>query len=243
MGAEFLFFMDSLFTIDPSRVVEVCENIIRSGLKFEWGCEGRVNFIAKHKEILKTMRRSGCVQIAYGIESGDQEILNKIEKVTTLAQIHTAVINTRKAGIEPIGLFMLGLPGDTNQTIRKTIDLAKKLPLAYAQFAITVPYPGTKLFYDLVEKGRIDQYDWDGFSQYGAFSNRRVVYTPDGLSVEDIYNWQKKALREYYFRYSPLIRTIKNFRLKMVPEFIYSGLMLASGIFYLPKRAQVGHAV
>ena len=231
MGAEFIFIMDSLFTTTIDRVSGVCNRILADGYHIEWGCEGRVNFVSRHPEILPLMKRSGCCQIAFGIESGDQAVLDRANKKIKLAEIEQAVHYTREAGIEPIGLFMLGLPGDNSQTMRATIDLAKKLPLAYAQFSLTVPFPGSLLYYDLVERGELDPYAWDAFSQYSSFSGNTNIYTPSGVSAEELQSWQKKALREYYLRWAPLKRALKMFRPRMIPEMFYSAMMLSGFLF------------
>ncbi|WP_420264341.1 B12-binding domain-containing radical SAM protein [Candidatus Magnetominusculus dajiuhuensis] len=231
MGAEYVFIMDSIFTMLPDRVSAICDGILGRGLKFLWGCEGRVNFTVKFPEVLRLMKKAGCVQIAYGIESGSQHILDRIKKNITVEQIESAMAITVESGIEPIGLFMLGLPGDTPQTMRETVNLSKKLPLGYAQFAITVPYPGTELYNELVTKGSIDPYDWDGYSQYASMVKGKIIYITEGLTAESLYKWQKTALREYYLRWPPMWRSIKNFRPTMLPEMIDSAIILASGIF------------
>ncbi|GAK51949.1 magnesium-protoporphyrin IX monomethyl ester (Oxidative) cyclase [Candidatus Moduliflexus flocculans] len=237
LGAQYIFIMDSLFTTTPERVSEICEGILSRGFKFAWGCEGRVNFSSKHPDILKFMKKAGCFQISYGIESGDQDILNRAKKNCTLEQIEQAVRFTKSAGIEPDGLFMLGLPGDTPATMRKTIELAKRLPLGYAQFAITTPFPGSELYYDLVRENKIDPYAWDQYSQYASLSSGKeeLVYVPDGLTVDDLYRWQKTAIREFYLRWPPIWRTIKNFRPRMIPEMLYSTAILLSSLW--GKRA------
>lgn len=233
LGAKYVFFMDSLFTTTPSRVTEICEGILRQGLKIDWGCEGRVNFAAKYPEVLTLMRKAGCVQIAYGIESGDEEVLTRAKKNLTIAQVEQAVSNTKAAKIESIGLFMLGLPGETEETMHKTIELSKRLPLAFAQFAITTPFPGSELYYELVRENKIDPYAWDQYSQYASLSTGKeeLVYVPEGLTVADLYRWQKTAIREFYLRRSPILRTMKNFRIRMIPEMLYSSAILFSSLF------------
>lgn len=233
LGAKYIFFMDSLFTTTPQRVTEICEGILSSGLKFDWGCEGRVSFAAKHPDMLRLMKKAGCTQIAYGVESGDQAVLDRIKKRSTVEQVEQAVLYSRDAGIEPVGLFMLGLPGDTPETMRKTIDLSKRLPFGFAQFAITTPFPGSELYYDLIREGEIDAYAWNEFSQYASLSTgmERLVYVPEGLTLPDLYAWQKAALREFYLRWQPMWRSIKNFRPHMIPEVVYSSMIMLSCVF------------
>jgi anaerobic magnesium-protoporphyrin IX monomethyl ester cyclase len=231
MGAEYVFFMDSLFTLSHKKVSEICQGIIDRGIKFEWGCEGRADFAADYPEVLKLMRKAGCVQIPFGLESGNQAILNRVGKKLKLEKIIKGCKNTREANIEPVGLFILGLPGETIETMEETIKLAQNLDLAYAQFGIAVPYPGSELYYDLVKENKIDEYRWQGFSQYASFTEEDCIYIADGLTREILTKYQKKAIREFYLRWQPVWRSIRMFRPKMIPEILFAILMIFSGVF------------
>ncbi|MCK5434488.1 MAG: cobalamin-dependent protein, partial [Dehalococcoidales bacterium] len=157
---EFAFY-DDVFTLDKRRAQAIADEIIKRGLKIHWTCETRVNLV--DKDLLRHIKQAGCYAIAYGIESASQEILDTLNKDITLDQAEEAVRLSQEVGLQTIGYFMIGSPGESPETIRQTIDLAKKLKLDFAQFAVTIPFPGTML-YDLYLDGRKDNnISWESF--------------------------------------------------------------------------------
>ena len=207
-GIREMAFYDDVFTLDKKRAYEIADEIIKRGVEIQWTCESRVNLI--DMELLWKMKQAGCYSIAYGIESGSQEILDVMDKGISLKQIDDAVRWTRQAGIQTIGYFMVGAPGETPETIQRTIDFAKELKLDFAQFSITTPFPGTKL-YDLYRKGREEQeIHWESFVYAGSNHDTSPVFESSQLSREDIQNWARKAYREFYLNPSyPLRRLMK----------------------------------
>ncbi|MDP2767175.1 MAG: radical SAM protein, partial [Candidatus Methanoperedens sp.] len=113
-------------------MLRLCEEIHERNIDVLWSCETRVDLI--NEELLKAMKKAGCYMIAYGIESGNQMILNNLRKKITIEQIRSAIELTHKAGIQSVGYFMLGSPWETPETIRETIDFTKSLKLDFAQF-------------------------------------------------------------------------------------------------------------
>jgi len=144
-------FYDDLFTLKKERVKEICQGILDRGLDIEWKCEGRVNLV--DEEVLGLMKKSGCSMIAYGVESGNQKGLDYLNKGTNIEQIRRAFELTRKAGIKPMAYFILGIPVETYEDEFKTIEFAKEIRPAYAQFSVLSPTPGTRLYSDAVEMG------------------------------------------------------------------------------------------
>jgi len=144
------YFIDDLFTLDLRRLDALLDRFIEERLDIRWQCLARVDRVTP--QILRKMHRAGCRQIHYGIESGNQEVLDRVGKGITLEQVRRAIAWTAEAGIRSKGYFMLGLPGDTEETIRQTIELAAELPLDEAMFSITTPFPGTRLWDELVRK-------------------------------------------------------------------------------------------
>ncbi len=142
---------DDLFTVKKERVIEICQGMLERGLKVEWKCEGRVNIV--DEETLRWMKRAGCSMIAYGVESGNQKGLDYLNKGTKIEQIKRAFGLTRKAGIKPMAYFVLGIPVETYEDELGTIEFAKKIRPAYAQFSVLSPTPGTKLYDDAVKMG------------------------------------------------------------------------------------------
>lgn len=150
-GINSIIFYDDLFTLDKKRVLEICQGIINRGLKIEWKCEGRVNLA--DRETLALMKKAGCSMVAYGVESGNQKGLDYLNKGTTVEQIRNAFELTKRAGIRPMAYFVLGIPVETYKDELRTIDFAKEIKPAYAQFSVLSPVPGTKLYDDAVRMG------------------------------------------------------------------------------------------
>jgi anaerobic magnesium-protoporphyrin IX monomethyl ester cyclase len=196
-GVREIAFYDDSFTLDKKRVHAICDRIIDSGLKIAWTCETRVNLV--DKELLKHMKQAGCYAVAYGIESAVPEIISVLHKDTTLAQVEEAVRDSREAGLQVIGYFMLGSPGETEETIRRTIDFAGKLKVDFAQFSVTTPFPGTEL-YDIYLQNRRESISWDSFVYAGTDNPTTPVFESDRLSREDLKNWLRRAYRDFYLR-------------------------------------------
>ncbi|MDD4860095.1 MAG: radical SAM protein, partial [Dehalococcoidales bacterium] len=135
---------------------------------------------------------------AYGTESAAPEMLEKINKGISLVQVEEAVRISREAGLQTIGYFMIGAPGETPETIQQTIRFAKKLKLDFAQFSIATPYPGTELFRMLGERGR--NIPWESLTYSGADNKLSPVFESESLSREDLKYWARQAYREFYLR-------------------------------------------
>lgn len=170
-------FYDDEFTIDSWRVYDLCDHI--QDLDLTWTCEARADLVSK--SILRTMRQAGCRLIYFGIESGNQEVLDGLNKHIRLEQVELAVRQTQEAGIKAAGYFMLGCPGETPQTMQETIDFATGLHLDHAQFSACSPLPGSRL-YDQYVKDQIP--DWSAF-QYLSPSPKFLL-TNNGLTADDI---------------------------------------------------------
>jgi|SRR3989344_1334869 len=210
LGYKELHIADDAFSTDIQRAKDICDEIINRNLKFHWSLFNGIRVDRLDLELLKKLKKSGCYQIAFGIESGNQKILDLINKGTTIIQIENAVKMSKEAGIETFGFFMFGLPGETEKTMRDTINFAKKLNLDIAKFVITIPYPGTELYNDLNKKGLIKKKDW---SKYFMHSSDSRIFEHPNLKWETIEKYYKKSFREYYLRpayiYKRLIRSIK----------------------------------
>lgn len=139
---EFDFF-DPLLLHDRGRVLDFCSEIRNRGLDMEWACRSRIDHV--DEEILAAIRDAGCRRIYFGIESGDPDVLRRINKRVTLEQVHRAIEMTRHHDIHPLGFFQIGSPGETRRTARRTIRFALDLPLDYAQFMRTIAKPGSSL--------------------------------------------------------------------------------------------------
>lgn len=187
-GMKDLTFYDDEFTLDKTRVHTICEYIIERKFDLTWTCEARVDLIDQN--LLEHMAAAGCRLICYGIESGNQAILDSLRKGITLDQIKTAVHITNQAGIQAAGYFMLGCPGETCGTMHETVDFARSLKLGHAQFSACSPLPGSVLY---EQSG--NNHDW---SQYQYLSRLpKILFTSSALSESDIENAVEAANAEY----------------------------------------------
>ncbi len=202
-------FYDDIFTLDKKRIAKLAEEFKQRNLSLPWTCETRVDLVTE--ELLKAMKEAGCYIIAYGIESGNQTILDNLRKKITIAQVTKAIKMTHDVGIQSIGYFMLGSPGETPATIRQTIDFANYLPLDFAQFSVTIPFPGTDL-YNLYLKQGIGNESWDNFVYANLRSASAPVFETASLSKGDLKKWSKTAYREFYLRFSYIWERLKQTR-------------------------------
>jgi len=195
-GIRHFYFIDDLFTLNVRRLDALSEEFVAQELNIHWQCLGRVDRV--NAEILRKMYAAGCRRIHYGIESGNQENLRRIGKGFELEQVRQAVRWTREAGIQTKGYFMLGLPGDTEQTMRQTVDFAVSLNLDEAMFSLTTPFPGTRLWDELVKKRPETEYSLD-FSRAYYYGNPEEKVVPF-LNVSEVPDavlgqWMGKARR------------------------------------------------
>lgn len=203
LGVHNIHMYADLFTINRDQVMELCELMISEKINVRWTSNSRVDYV--DEEMLRMMGKAGCFMISWGIESGNEQILKHAHKGAYPDKAERALRWAKAAGIKNWGYFIIGLPGETTQTIRQTIDFAKKLPLDIALFHVAAPYPGTPFFFEVVENGwfrpgtRWEQVDMD----------KGTVLDYPNLRAEELLYWQKKAFREWAFRPGPMITYLK----------------------------------
>ena len=155
------------------------------------------------------MKKAGFNYVAVAIESGNQEIINKLRKGIDLTKVNRTVQALRKNGIITSLYFMLGLPFDTESTLKETIEFAKTIKAEHVFFWITLPFPGTPLYEMAKEKGRFLYDPYQGFPGYEE--GKAVVDFPH-LPAKLIEYYYKKAFREFYIRPSQIIRTLRSLK-------------------------------
>jgi len=192
-------FEDDTFSANKKRTLELCKRLEHYGITFT--IASRVNVL--DKEVIHALKKAGCWQIAMGVESGNQRILDLIGKGITINQIKNAVTETEKAGIQSKGFFMIGHPGETEQTINETINLATSIPLSQALFTLVTPYPSTPLFEQAKKYGTFRTTDW---ADYGCWD---AIFLPKGLSVKTLKKYHTLAYKKFYFRPSLAMRHLK----------------------------------
>lgn len=188
---------DDCFTFDIERAKGICEEIIKRRLKFPWATVTGIRADRVDQELLNLMKRAGCYRVYYGIESGDDNILRLIKKGETCDMVRKAVKMSKRAGLEVFGFFMFALPGETEETMRKTIEFAKELDLDMAKAAITIPLPSTPYFEELYSKGRIKETKW---SKYNLYFPARDLYEHPDITWDIVESYYKRFYREFYLR-------------------------------------------
>jgi len=185
-----IFFDDDTFNYRKERTLELCSKL--KHLNFTWSCTSRVT---TDYDTLKAMKEAGCRLLIVGYESGDPQILKNIKKGATIDMAERFTANCKKLGLVIHGDFIVGLPGETRESIRKTIDFAKKLDNETIQVSIAHPYPGTE-FYAYAQKNDLISVG----SIVDARGNQlpKVVY--ENLDEAELMDWVERFYSEYYFR-------------------------------------------
>lgn len=153
-GIREIDFFDYDFCIDRRRVEAICDGLIKNRLDVTWACRTRIDSV--DEAFLRKMRKAGCARIYYGIESGVQEILDRLNKGITLQQIRDTIEITRGTGIRSLGFFLVGSPGETRETFRETVKFAKSLNLDYVQFSKLTAKPFTPYWRQMVRDSNFD---------------------------------------------------------------------------------------
>lgn len=192
-----------LFTVDRDHVLGICKRMIEENINLKWTCNSRVDFV--DEELLQHMGKAGCHLIAWGLESGNKDILKHARKGTDPAKAAQSLAASKKAGIKNWGYFIIGLPGETEETIQETIAFAKKMPLDIALFHIAAPYPGTPFFFEVMKNG------WfrPGTKWEEVDMDKETVLDYPNLKAERIEYWQKRAFKEWAFRPGPMFTFAK----------------------------------
>jgi len=215
-----IIFYDDNFLLDRKRAVEICEEMIRRKLNITWSCLARTEIISK--DILKLIKRAGCWQIAYGIESGDQRILNILKKNTQVERAEEVLRQTAEAGIRTRGFFMIGVPGETEESIEKTIDFAKRSCLNDFQATFFTPFPGTGFYQNINQYGEYTK-NWSTMSTWAP------VFVPYGLTLDKLVKYHKKMHRDFYFRPKILFQYATRFAMR--PSILLSSLKAGLRLF------------
>ncbi len=203
LGLNYIHMYADLFTVSRDQVMELCQLMIDEKININWMSNSRVDYV--DEEMLQMMAKAGNFMIAWGLESANEQILKDARKGADPAKARRALTWAKNAGIMNWGYFIIGLPGETEQTIRQTIDYAKALPLDIALFHVAAPYPGTPFFFKVVENKwfrpdtRWEQVDMD----------KGTVLDYPELSAERLLYWQKRAFREWAVRPGPVMTYLK----------------------------------
>lgn len=190
-GVRHILFVDDLFLASKVRTKKLCEMIIDSGINITWGCTARVDTVKP--DILKLMKKAGCWEISFGLESGSDEILKSMDKLADIARSEQAINWTAAAGIRTKGLFILGYPGETRETIEITKNFIRRLPISIMNLTKFTPYPGSPIYKELYGTSIRDDH-WQ------KMNGMNFLWAPEGMTVEDLDRHYQDVLLSFYKR-------------------------------------------
>ncbi|MES9929015.1 MAG: radical SAM protein, partial [Candidatus Thiodiazotropha sp. 6PDIVS] len=190
-GIRHVMFVDDLFLASRKRASEFCRILIKEGLNMTWSCTSRVDTV--HEDVLALMKKAGCWEISFGLESGSQEMLEKMMKSAKVKDSERAVQMTAAAGIRTKGLFMLGYPGETTESIEETKQFVRNIPMTIMNLTKFTPYPGSPIYYDLYGSNIRDDH-WE------KMNGMNFLWSPEGITIEELDQHYRQMLISFYRR-------------------------------------------
>jgi len=221
-GTKEISFWDDTITASKSWITEFCNKIIDERLDITWTCLSRVDTVTK--DMLQLMKKAGCWNIFFGFETASQLLLDNINKHITPERSRQVMRWMKEVGIEVRASFMLALPGEKPADAFDTVRFAIELDPDYAQFCITTPYPGTKLYDEISRYGRL-------YADYSKYSLWHPVFVPYAYKGrEEIAGLERYAMRRFYFRPRYIYNKLKKIRSREDLSRYLKGLKMAIGM-------------
>jgi hypothetical protein len=190
-GIRHVFFYDDLFTYDRGRVEELCRLMVDGNVPVTYNCIARLEHV--DRELVSLLRRSGCWQLNFGIESGDPAVLKRHRKFLALDEVRERLSMVKASGMRVKGLFMIGLPGEDEVAIRRTIDYAVSLPLDEINVTKFTPFPGAPVYRNIREAGEFDE-------EWPAMNCMNFVFVPHGMTRERLEELYDEFIRRFFRR-------------------------------------------
>ena len=228
MGIRQVHIADWTFAVNKKHARAILQGMIERKFNFTWSCLSRVDVV--DFELLSLMKQTGCEMIEFGVESGNQAILNRYEKDTTLEEIRRAFRWARELELTTLATFVLGLPGDTQQTMEETLKLAMEIEPTYCSFNAASPRMATELRHDMVSSGMIA----DNIGVALDSSRSLPVFSTAQLSAAEVSAFRQKAIRKFYLRPSYVLRRAAKMRSwEEVQNHVRNGLSVARQSLHL----------
>jgi len=230
-NAKQLIITDDTFTVNRERLEKICQGMIDKKLNLKWFCFSQVTTV--NREILRLMKRAGCYNIGFGIESGDEEILKRICKPIKPQRALEAVHEANRAGLKTQAFYVLGVPGETKAQMKKTIAFSNKIDATLTFYNMLVPYPGTQDFSHYFASVPLEKIEWENFVAIGE----HCVLESSEVQAEEIESMISSAYRSYYFNPFRLLKIL--FHVKTVFEFLnycQAGFALIKQILVWKKK-------
>ena len=200
-GVKEIRFFDDTFTLGKKRVYDICDEFERKKLKLSWTCLTKVACV--DSPLLKRMKKAGCWQVLYGFESGDDRMLKLLKKGNTVEMNKRAVRLTKEAGLEVRGDFIVGTPGETWESLERTVRFAIDMDLDYAHFNKFIPFPGTELYKKLTDEGHM--FD---FSKSTILDHKQIYYGNPGMSKDEFSRFLDRANKRFYLRLKYILKRL-----------------------------------
>jgi anaerobic magnesium-protoporphyrin IX monomethyl ester cyclase len=206
LGAQEIGILDDSANIRVKRLEEMAHLLIENKLNHvPWIFVNGIRANLASKELLTLLQQAGLKRVAFGVETGDEEILATIDKKVDHDTIRQAFKNAKEINLETIAFMIIGLPGETRETMQRTIDFAVELDPIIANFSMMTPYPGTKVYEIVKRQGRFLINDWEDY----VFFQQQARYEMGEMTAELVEEMYRKAYRQFYLRPSPIIRRLK----------------------------------
>lgn len=205
MGIHGFLFYDDTFTIDRQRVIDICKGIVDRGLDISWNIRTRVDTV--DDEMLKCLKEAGCQGINYGVESGSDRILKRLNKGITIDKVAETFKLTKKHGIPVLAYFMIGNPDETLEDINTTFTAIRKLKPDYVHLTILTPFPGTRIYDEAIEKGVIATDCWREFVQHPT-ADFSMPHWGECFTMEDLSELLVKGYKGFYCKPGYIIRSL-----------------------------------
>lgn len=206
LGAEEIGVLDDSANIRVKRLEEIANLLIENNLNHvPWIFVNGIRANLASKELLLLLKRAGLKRTAFGVETGDPEILKSIDKKIDLDTIRAAFKNAKEVGLETIAFMIIGLPGETRQTMQNSINFAIEIDPMIANFSMMTPYPGTKVYEIVKRQGRFLINDWEDY----VFFEQQARYEMGDMTAELVEEMYRKAYRQFYLRPRPIMRRLK----------------------------------
>ncbi len=215
LGIDEAFIYDDTFTVRKDRVHDLCDELISRKLKFTWDVRAHVNTV--NSDLLKHMSEAGCDRIHFGVEVGNDRMMQVIRKNTNVEKVRKAFTAARKLKMETLGYFMVGQQTETAQDIEDTINLAKSLKPTYAHFTVFCPYPGTQIYAQALERGIIKEDVWQAFAENPSDQFVLPVWE-ENFTRDELRKILVKMYKEFYMRPGYVLKSVA--RVKSFPEFM-----------------------
>jgi anaerobic magnesium-protoporphyrin IX monomethyl ester cyclase len=225
-GADGVQFHDDILTPEVKRITEICDEIIARKINVPWGCQARVDQISK--EVLVKLRKAGCNEVSYGIESGCQKILDAVKKKTSIEQNENAIKMAKEAGIFVAVTALIGYPGETKENVKETLDLLRRAEPDDIWLCIATPYPGTEL------RGLLDNMGWKVSDNWSLYDTMHSVFENPLLSGDDLKQIRKNFYNNFYGPRYVLRQTIKGY----IRGNYFSQIMARTGLNHLLWRVR-----